>query len=186
LIFKDGTSSVTFLPYIGGNFVKEYVIPYYIGESMSSFVPGILALTQGLGQNPGCHNVTEGNVTVLKPLPIVPNYSVSTFFILMCLLLCASIAAFSILNFSAYAKKHRKQFVNSENQEINSKVDPLDANAKLRNQDQNENLQIDESALNLNDELNSSSPRRPIQIGSLTKFDQEELVLFFITFWLTL
>ncbi len=76
--------------------------------------------------------------------------------------------------------------MNSENQEINSKVDPLDANAKLRNQDQNENLQIDESALNLNDELNSSSPRRPIQIGSLTKFDQEELVLFFITFWLTL
>jgi hypothetical protein len=186
---KDGTSSVTFLPYIGGNFVKEYVIPYYIGESMSSFVPGVLALVQGLGQNPGCHNVTEGNATFLKPLPIVPNYSVSTYFILMCLLLCASIGAFSILNFTEFAKKQRKQYVTSENQEINAKVEPLNSTTKLNEHgDQScDHLEIDESALNVSDDLTSNSPRKSVNIGSFkSSFDKEELVLYFITFWLTL
>ena len=58
LALLDGTSSVTFLPYIGGNFIKEYIIPNYIGESLASLIPSVLSLIQGLGQDPGCQNVT--------------------------------------------------------------------------------------------------------------------------------
>jgi len=34
-----------------------------IGEGLSGFVPAIAALIQGVGGNPECRNVTDGNTT---------------------------------------------------------------------------------------------------------------------------
>jgi hypothetical protein len=160
---------------------------------MSSFVPGVLALVQGLGQDPGCYNATEGNATVMKPLPIVPNFSVSTFFILMCLLLCCSISAFTALNFSDFARKHRKQNVASENTEITAKVEPLKpSEANLDSGDEGDNLRMQESTTDLAQNFTSmpfedpASPESMQKTSWFEKFDREELVLYFITFWLTL
>jgi len=73
-----------------------------------------LALAQGLGKNPGCHNVSVFNKTTneteykLEPIPIVPNYSVQVYFLLMFLLLVISTSSFSFLNFSKIAIRARK------------------------------------------------------------------------------
>ena len=114
LLFKDGTSSVTFLPYIGSNFVKEYIIPNYIGESLAALVPSVISLMQGLGQTPPCHNVTttdanNQSVTKLTPMDITPNFSVSLYFVFMFGLLCVSTISFTLLNFSRLAKRERKR-----------------------------------------------------------------------------
>jgi hypothetical protein len=108
------------LPYIGENFAKEYIIPNYIGESLAALLPSILSLSQGLGKDPGCHNVTNGNVTKLDPMPINPNYSVQVYFILIFILLGISTLAFSCLHFSPLAIRERKQnskAINLETQE---------------------------------------------------------------------
>ena len=62
-----------------------------------------------MGQDPGCHNVTNptDNTTELEPIDIKPNFSVSVYFLLMCILLCISTAAFTLLHFSKIAKSER-------------------------------------------------------------------------------
>ncbi len=113
------------MPYISGNFIKEYIIPNYIGESLAALIPSVLSLIQGLGKDPGCHNVTDpsNNKTNLVPKEIIPNYPVQLYFILMFLLLCISTISFSFLNFSNLAIKERKP--NAISNLKSSKIDIL-------------------------------------------------------------
>lgn len=95
-------------------FIKEYIIPNYIGESLAALIPSVLSLAQGSSQEALCQNETfinitsKTNYTYLVTLPIQPNYPVSTFFIFMFVLLVISTISFTFLNFSKYAIKHRK------------------------------------------------------------------------------
>jgi riboflavin transporter 2 len=103
---------VTFLPFIGKHYKKEYIIPTYVGESLSAMIPSMLGIIQGVGEDPGCQekNVTNGsNTTVeLEPLPLKPRFSVMIYFLILCFLLIISTSAFSILNFSKLSRKERK------------------------------------------------------------------------------
>lgn len=107
-------STVTFLPYIGSYFSKEYIIPNYIGESLSSLIPGLLAIIQGTNKDDHCNlfnnSISNYTLTTRKG----PKYSVSVYFILMFSLLCISIIAFTVLNFSKRAIMARK----SSNEQI--------------------------------------------------------------------
>jgi hypothetical protein len=129
------------LPYISGNFIKEYIIPNYVGESLAALIPSTLSLIQGLGKDPGCYNFTDQakNKTILVPNEIIPNYSVQLYFILMFLLLCISTIAFSFLNFSNIAIKQRKKnainslrsnkidvMINNSNDSVDSKLESND------------------------------------------------------------
>jgi hypothetical protein len=117
----DGTSSVTFLPYIGSNYRKEYIIPNYIGESLSAMIPSIAGIVQGVGQDLGCKNVTTNkteiinstlvyfNETTLESLPLVPYFSVSVYYVFLFVLLCISVTAFTLLNFLPLSKNARKE-----------------------------------------------------------------------------
>lgn len=109
-------STLTFLPYIGEHFSKEYIIPNYIGESLSSLIPGLLAMAQGLDtSNEHCVllNSTKPNHSTTTLEPVVnlhrPNFSVSVYFFLMFVLLLFSILAFTVLNFSQLAIRVRKR-----------------------------------------------------------------------------
>jgi riboflavin transporter 2 len=93
-------------------------------------VPSVLALIQGLGQDPGCRNVTsksdtvtmaDGNFTdiyILEPIPIKPNYSVSLYFLFMFALLCISTCSFTLLNYSKVAIKERKTSTKNSNTRV--------------------------------------------------------------------
>jgi riboflavin transporter 2 len=126
LSFKDGTSSVTFLPYIVQMFKKEYVLPNYIGESLSAMLPGLMGIGQGLGQDPGCTeiisttndsiasqpmviNVTLGNTTrYFVRNSLKPNFSVTIYFGIMFLLLLASVLAFTFLHYLPVSRRSRR------------------------------------------------------------------------------
>ncbi len=77
-------------------------------------MPSSLALAQGLGKNPGCHNVSYFNASTnetdyrLEPIKIVPNFSVQVYFFLMFVLLIICTCSFSFLNFSKIAIRARK------------------------------------------------------------------------------
>ncbi|XP_041080470.1 solute carrier family 52, riboflavin transporter, member 3-A isoform X2 [Polyodon spathula] len=58
LSLLDCTSSVTFLPFMM-QLPAQYLTTYFIGEGLSGFIPGLVALGQGVGMTK-CVNVTQG------------------------------------------------------------------------------------------------------------------------------
>ena len=98
---EGGASTITFLPYLAERFAKEYIIGYYVGESFSALIPGVLALSQGVGDTQSCANQAN---TQIKP-----NYPVLVYFMLIFAILCLGILAFSLLNCAPFVKKHHKK-----------------------------------------------------------------------------
>lgn len=191
MVSKDGTSSVTFLPYIGTNFAKEYLIPNYIGESLAALVPSVLSLIQGLGQDPGCYNYTdpETNVTQLVPVPIIPTYSVQVFFLLMFGILCISTTSFTLLNFSPYARKHRKllrpepEFDAAADKEPSSNVSTL-SESKVSSNESNKSPNGSFELINESrTPLNPPSPSETLV--EISTGSNEKLILLTFTFFLS-
>lgn len=102
LSMLDCTSSVTFLPFMN-QFPAEYVSTYFIGEGLSGFIPGVVALAQGVGLSK-CVNtsVPAGNSTnettwVMQTEYLPPNFSTEVFFFILAAMVCISLAAFTML-----------------------------------------------------------------------------------------
>uniref|UniRef100_A0A4W5KH05 Riboflavin transporter n=1 Tax=Hucho hucho TaxID=62062 RepID=A0A4W5KH05_9TELE len=90
LALVDCTSSVTFLPFMM-QLPAHYITTYFIGEGLSGFIPGLVALGHGVGMAK-CLNGTQssGNLTE-KDMYIV-------FFFFLAAMMCISLVAFSALN----------------------------------------------------------------------------------------
>ncbi|XP_010888901.1 solute carrier family 52, riboflavin transporter, member 3-A [Esox lucius] len=101
LALVDCTSSVTFLPFMM-QLPAKYVTTYFIGEGLSGFIPGVVALGQGVGIAK-CVNATNsiGNLTkdyIFQTHYLQPNFTTEVFFFLLAAMMCLSLAAFSALN----------------------------------------------------------------------------------------
>lgn len=99
LSLVDCTSSVTFLPFMM-QLPAKYITTYYIGEGLSGFIPGVVALAQGVGMAK-CVNSSEtaGNHTgSLHTEYLPPNFSTEVFFFILAAMMCISLAAFVALN----------------------------------------------------------------------------------------
>lgn len=101
LSLVDCTSSVTFLPFMM-QLPAKYVTTYFIGEGLSGFIPGVVALAQGVGMA-RCVNSSEtaGNQTggdaTLQTVYLPPNFSTEVFFFLLAAMMCISLTAFIAL-----------------------------------------------------------------------------------------
>lgn len=126
LSLLDSLSTITFLPYVGEFFPKEYIIPNYVGESLSSFIPGILAIIQGVGSPDECLNVTSADNSTTVISGVKTKFSVSVYFVLMGLLICISLVSFLSINFAPYFKKMRK--INHMEESIDSEKTKLQKN----------------------------------------------------------
>lgn len=102
LSLVDCTSSVTFLPFMM-QLPAKYVTTYFIGEGLSGFIPGVIALAQGVGiakcvnSSETGGNQTGGNLT-LQTVYLPPNFSTEVFFFLLATMMCFSLTAFISLN----------------------------------------------------------------------------------------
>lgn len=102
LSLVDCTSSVTFLPFMM-QLPAKYVTTYFIGEGLSGFIPGVVALAQGVGKAK-CVNSSEtagnqtGGDTSLQTVYLPPNFSIEVFFLFLTAMMCISLAAFIALN----------------------------------------------------------------------------------------
>lgn len=99
------TSSVLFMPYFG-RFRDIYLITYLIGEGLSGFLPGVLALIQGVGGNDKCVE-TEDGVERITPSP---RFGTQTFFLVISSLFIASFISFLLLD---KLKSVRKEYAAS-------------------------------------------------------------------------
>ncbi|XP_078507847.1 solute carrier family 52, riboflavin transporter, member 3 [Lissotriton helveticus] len=105
LSLVDCTSSVTFLPFMM-QLPPNYLTTYYVGEGLSGFIPGLLALAQGVGMH-SCVNVslslnsTLGNTSDVeyqiqtKYLPA--NFPTNVFFFLLTAMMVFCLVAFFFL-----------------------------------------------------------------------------------------
>ncbi|XP_062396796.1 solute carrier family 52, riboflavin transporter, member 3-A [Sardina pilchardus] len=102
LALVDCTSSVTFLPFMM-QLPAKYVTSYFIGEGLSGFVPGLVALAQGVGMA-RCVNVSQSSANGSAPEfttqteYLAPNFSTEVFFGFLALMTAVSLAAFTALN----------------------------------------------------------------------------------------
>ena len=99
------TSSVLFMPFMG-NFREIYLIPYFIGEGLSGFLPSVVALIQGVGGNPVCVAESE-NSTATVPYTDPPRFSSETFFYFLFVMMTLSTMAFFLLNNLRYCQSER-------------------------------------------------------------------------------
>ncbi|KAL1020946.1 hypothetical protein UPYG_G00006750 [Umbra pygmaea] len=103
LALVDCTSSVTFLPFMT-QLPAQYITTYFIGEGLSGFIPGLVALGQGVGMAKCVNgtdsfvNFTEDDTHVIQTLYLPPNFSTEVFFFLLSGMMCISLAAFYALN----------------------------------------------------------------------------------------
>lgn len=99
LSLVDCTSSVTFLPFMM-QLPAKYITTFYIGEGLSGFIPGVVALTQGVGIAK-CVNSSDAagnNTGSLHTEYLPPNFSTEVFFFILVAMMCISLAAFVALN----------------------------------------------------------------------------------------
>lgn len=104
LSLVDCTSSVTFLPFMM-QLPAKYITTYFIGEGLSGFIPGVVALAQGVGiakcvnssQAAGNHT-GSGDMWSLQTEYLPPNFSTEVFFSFLAAMMCVSMAAFIALN----------------------------------------------------------------------------------------
>ncbi|XP_054465506.1 solute carrier family 52, riboflavin transporter, member 3-A [Anoplopoma fimbria] len=103
LSLVDCTSSVTFLPFMM-QLPAKYITTYFIGEGLSGFIPGVVALAQSVGigkcvnSSQPAGNLTEGSLWSSHTEYLPPNFSTEVFFILLAVMMCISLAAFAALN----------------------------------------------------------------------------------------
>lgn len=103
LSLVDCTSSVTFLPFMM-QLPAKYVTTFFIGEGLSGFIPGVVALAQGVGiakcvnssQSAGNH--TGEDTWSLQTVYLPPNFSTDVFFFFLAAMMCISLGAFVALN----------------------------------------------------------------------------------------
>ena len=109
----DSTSSVVYIPYMA-KFKVQYLTAYFIGESMGSFIPGLLGLVQGVGNEPKClnstfvlFNETGDNITgwKIEEVYATPLFSVEVFLMGLFGILVLSGISFSCLHLAPFCKK---------------------------------------------------------------------------------
>ena len=119
LAILDCTCTIVFLTYIG-KFKGNYITGLYIGEGISSLLPSVFALLQGMGDDStdtkNCPiNTMNANTTTSIPSHSLnqPRFSVSAYFWLLFSTLVVSFLAFLILEFWPGFKKEKINY-NSE------------------------------------------------------------------------
>ncbi|CAF4805503.1 unnamed protein product [Rotaria socialis] len=95
LALVNCTSSVTYLPFVN-HFDKKWLNIYFGGESLSSLIPAMLGLIQGVGQAPECV-LTSSNPAIKEAKYHPARFSVNIYLICLSIIMLISFCAFVIL-----------------------------------------------------------------------------------------
>ena len=97
LSLLDCTSSLVFFDYMK-RFRAHYLTAAFLGEGLTTLLPTLLALLQGIGSDTIC--VSIGNGTILEPIYSQPRFSVTVFLFLIAGIILLSLTAFILLRWT--------------------------------------------------------------------------------------
>ncbi|CAF0866119.1 unnamed protein product [Brachionus calyciflorus] len=108
LALLDCTCTIVFLTYIG-KFKGNYITGLYIGEGISSLLPSVFALMQGIGEDwqSECTNSTLIENHHVELSVNEPRFSVFVYFLLLFLTIVVSFMAFLSLEFLSCLRKEK-------------------------------------------------------------------------------
>ena len=113
LSLLDCTSSISFADYLH-RFRKEFTNTLFLGESLTSILPSLLAMAQGNGQ---IHCVQTINATnSSEPIYEPARFSVSIYFLCLFILLTISFISFVILQWTSVTRNTNSIVSNSDNE----------------------------------------------------------------------
>jgi riboflavin transporter 2 len=98
LSMLDCTSSLVFFDYMK-RFRKEYLRAVFLGEALTSVIPTLLILAQGVAGETIC--IHNSNSTILEPSYTQPRFSVTIFMFCITGIIVASLIAFIILRWTS-------------------------------------------------------------------------------------
>lgn len=177
-------STITFLPFIGQHFIKEYIISNYVGESLSSLVPGLLGMLQGIKSINSAHkcntkfnmnNSSASNQTGYEHTNMQTidenasrlRFSVSTYFLFMFSLVCISAFSFFLINLWNKIQYKRKVSI------FTSSLDPKNP------------ITVDAIVYEVSDDGMRSKDSK-LSLASLPKRKKYKIgMLFFLTFMIS-
>ena len=105
LSLLDCTSSVSFADYVQ-RFRKQFTSALFLGESLTSILPSLLAMAQGNGKLTCLPSSNGSNLT--EAIYQTGRFSVSTYFLSLFLLLTVSFTAFVLLQWTSIARDARQ------------------------------------------------------------------------------
>jgi riboflavin transporter 2 len=97
LSMLDCTSSLVFFDYMK-RFRPEYLRAVFLGEALTSIIPTLLILAQGVGGETIC--IQNSNSTILEPSYTQPRFSVRIFMFCIASIVVASLMAFVLLRWT--------------------------------------------------------------------------------------
>ncbi|CAF2616711.1 unnamed protein product [Rotaria sp. Silwood2] len=101
LSLLDCTSSISFADYIQ-RFRKEFTTTLFLGESLTSIIPSLLAIVQGNGQIRCIQTMNGTNTT--KAVYETARFSVSIYFLCLFILLTISLISFVLLQWTSISR----------------------------------------------------------------------------------
>ncbi|CAF0977099.1 unnamed protein product [Didymodactylos carnosus] len=114
----DCTSTVTYSDYMK-RYSHQLLNSLYLGESLTSLLPSLLALIQGVGGEAVCHTV-NGTTNLSYPVYSRPRFSVQTYFWILFSIIFVSLLAFLMLEYSQVSKHFRAMHSKQRTCDVNS------------------------------------------------------------------
>ncbi|KAH9414282.1 hypothetical protein DERP_008479 [Dermatophagoides pteronyssinus] len=117
LALVDCTSSVTFLPFMA-RFDSNFMTPYLFGEGLSGFIPSLVVLIQGVGQQTQQQQQNVQTTNIIDTIDIIdnnknkliePKFSVEIFFTSLFITLIISYLAFILLEFASFTRCEQRR-----------------------------------------------------------------------------
>ncbi|CAF1370264.1 unnamed protein product, partial [Didymodactylos carnosus] len=145
LAVVDCTSSVTFAPFMS-RYQPLYLNGLFTGEGLSSLLPALLAIIQGVGGESKCvqqlvwNETTNQTVNITVKEPTSPRFTVRTYFLCITALMCLSFVSFIILVLTKTGKhKTPGSHTQKTNDHVSEKRQPNEQNGTTNQSLSNKN-----------------------------------------------
>ncbi|XP_060692142.1 solute carrier family 52, riboflavin transporter, member 3-A [Hemiscyllium ocellatum] len=187
LSLVDCTSSVTFLPFMM-RLPTKYMTTYFIGEGLSGFIPGLVALGQGSGMIKCVNtskpvNVTTGNFTEgtivhqIETHYLSANFSTETFLAFLTVMMIFCLLAFIFLT-----RVPHKMFreVQVSNEVLHVSTTELELNKYIPEQSadtQSFSLHDPRKAM---DKAKLASEAQSVLVSTFSKYSKQQLLFIYL------
>ncbi|XP_038657212.1 solute carrier family 52, riboflavin transporter, member 3-A [Scyliorhinus canicula] len=194
LSLVDCTSSVTFLPFMM-RLPTKYMTTYFIGEGLSGFAPGLVALSQGVGMVK-CVNVSKTiNMTVdnftewssihqIETHYIPANFSTETFLAFLTVMMIFCLVAFFFLTRVPWLPHEEINEEHVADQMVHVSTTESELNKHISKRPTNQQNSSPNCPTKSIDKAKLTDKTQNVATSTFTKYSKQQLLfIYFLVAW---